>query len=106
MRNTAYLGNTWFSEAIEGLRSRLPDGWRLTLSKPARARAFQADAQLTVRGSDGAKAVLLVKVKRRVSPRQAADAAAELARTAREGQGGGGPPVSGLGSGVSPQRDR
>jgi len=106
MRNTAYLGNTWFSEAIEGLRSRLPDGWRLTLSKPARARAFQADAQLTVRGSDGAKAVLLVKVKRRVSPRQAADAAAELARTAREGQAAGGLLISDYVSELSRKRLR
>lgn len=89
MRNTAYLGNTLLKDAIEGLRSRLPDGWRLTPSKPTRWRAFQADAQLTVRGPDGTSAVLLVEVKRRVSPRQAAEAAAELAGAAREGQAAG-----------------
>ena len=86
MRNTAYLDNTLFNQAVEGLRSRLPDGWRLTPSKPVRARDVQADARLTVRGPDGASAVLLVELKRKVSPRQAAEAAAKLAEAARETQ--------------------
>jgi len=84
MSNTTYLGNTLLNQAVEGLRSRLPDGWQLTASKSTRARVFQADARLTVRGPDDTSAVLLVEIKRRVSPRQAAEMATKLADAAQE----------------------
>jgi hypothetical protein len=89
MRNNAYLGNRLLNNAIEGLRERLPEGWRLTPGNPARARGFQADAQLTVRAPDGTSAALLVEAKRRVSPRQAAEEAAKLAGAARGGRAAG-----------------
>ena len=89
MRNSTYLGNSLLDRAIEMLGSRLPRGWRLIPSKPTRRREFQADAQLTIRGPDGNSAVLLVEIKRSVSPRQAAEAAAELPGVAREGPAAG-----------------
>jgi hypothetical protein len=83
MRNTAYLGNNLFDQAVEGLRSRLPDGWRLAPNRLGGERAFQADAMLTVYGPDGTSAVLLVEIKQRVSPRQAAEAASKLIETSK-----------------------
>jgi hypothetical protein len=86
MRNTALLGNTLFDQAVEDLRSRLPDGWRITPSKQYGTEELQIDTQLTVQGPDGTSAVLLVEVKRKVSPRQVVEAAARLAEAARESQ--------------------
>jgi hypothetical protein len=89
MRNITYFSNTLLNQAVESLRSRLPNGWRLTLSKLPRGRAFHADALLTIRGPDGTSAVLIVEVKQRVSPRQAADAAARLVEVAKEAEATG-----------------
>jgi len=77
MRNTTYLGNSLLDDAVEWLRSRLPEGWRLTLSSERR-QGLRGDARLTVRGPDGATGRLIVEVKRRMSPRQAAEAVAGL----------------------------
>lgn len=84
MRNTNYLGNTLLDQAVEGIRSSIPRSWQLTLSKPKQEWAFQADAQLTIRGSDGTSTEVLVEVKRRVSPRQAAEVAEKLAEVVKE----------------------
>ena len=86
MRNTAYLGNTLFDQAVEDLRSRLPDSWRITPSKLTVEPTFHVDAWLTIRGPDGTSAVLLVEVKRRVSPRQAAEAVSQLIEASQEAQ--------------------
>lgn len=79
MRNNTHSSNIMLNQAIEGLRSRQPDGWRLTLGKSPRGLTSYADARLRVRGPDGASAVLIVGVKPRVSPRQAAEVAAKMA---------------------------
>lgn len=89
MRNTTNLGNALLNNAVEGLRSLLPDGWRLTPSKTARRRGLKADTRLTIRAPDGARALLLVEAKRRVTPRQAAEGAAQLTGAAREGRAAG-----------------
>jgi hypothetical protein len=89
MRNITYFSNTLLNQAVESLRSLLPNGWRLTLSKLPRGRAFQADALLTIRGPDGTSAVLIVEVKQRASPRQAADAASRLVEVAKEAEATG-----------------
>jgi len=76
-------------DAVGRLRSRLPNGWRLTPGERGRGRETQRDPQLVVKAPDGAKAVLLVQVKRRVSPRQAAEAAIQLAEAASRAQADG-----------------
>jgi hypothetical protein len=50
---------------------------------------YHMDTTLTVLGPDGTSAVLLVEVKRVVSPRQAAEAAAKLAVAAQEARADG-----------------
>ncbi len=47
----------------------------MTLSRTSHVAELQVDAQTTARAPDGRSAVVLVVAKRRVSPRQAAEAA-------------------------------
>lgn len=106
MRNIAYSDNTLLNDAVEGIRARLPDGWRLTPSKSPRQRASPAEVKLTVRRPDATSAVLLLQVKRGVSPRQAAEAAAKMTGAAREGRAAGVLLVSNYLSGLSRSRLR
>lgn len=83
MRNTRVSDNTLLNRGVETLGARLPNGWRLSLGTPAGSDKPK-DAILTIRGPDGATANLLVEAKRSVSPRQAAETAANLVEGARK----------------------
>lgn len=87
MGNSTYLDNVFLDEAVDALRARLPEGWKLVSISQERANELRSDAQFSITGPDGANAALLVEIRRNVSPRIAAEVAEKLAQVARRAEG-------------------
>ena len=70
MRNTTTSDNTTFSRALDELRSRLPETWRVEAVE-GQAYAPGPDAVVRVVGPDGQAAILTIELKSRLDPKDA-----------------------------------
>lgn len=68
MRNTSTSDNTTFTRALDELRSRLPQTWRVDVIDQ-RAYVPGPDAVVRVVGPDGQASILLIEVKSRLDPK-------------------------------------
>lgn len=83
MRNISYSDNTILDKAVEMLQSSLPGSWHVSV-EPDKSRSPQVDAVLIIRSPEGAAAKVVAAVKRKPTPRMAADMAARLGKMASE----------------------
>jgi hypothetical protein len=79
MRNTHYLDNTIITKVVENLQASLPGSWQISMETDE-SRPPEVDAVLIFRSPDGAAAKVIVEVKRKSTPRQAADMAVRLGK--------------------------
>ena len=75
----AERGNNLLSAGLEGLRRRLPTGWKAEVARPRRGIAG-ADGYLRVAAPDRKAALIAVETRRRLEPRAARELAAQLRR--------------------------
>jgi hypothetical protein len=68
MRNISISDNTTFSRALDELRSRLPETWRVDVVGE-RACVPGPDAVVRVTGPDGQASILAIEVKSRLDPK-------------------------------------
>jgi len=88
MSNILISSNSTASQGLTALSTHLPDRWSLL---PARKEPdfgrYRPDAVMEVRAPDGARAILLVEAKSRVTAQQAASLAPRLAAAAEQAPG-------------------
>lgn len=71
-------------KAVENLVASRQGDWQITVGKLDETLSFKADTLLDVRSPDGKAAMMVVEARRKVTPRQAADAARRLGKAFTE----------------------